>query len=633
MVSTRKKRQSSKRLLSQLGDFDQDVIIGNTTSERRESVVVNGGVDDQDFTGGTSNVSSIVNENALNVKTLERCFNERIDREMSNIVDTVEDRIENAVLTAIDNIVTPKIELAIRSINASSGRDVTSASGNSERREYEGINASFENASVNNRTLGMANTNDETRHDFHDGVSELPVLEAQFDRQLPTHHMPSGASSEVHHMVTGVKERRDMLTEGSQQIHNRHHMVTGAKEQIHNHHDMVARGSEEFRNSHHMVTGQTAHINQIPEFLTGRTQTSRNPSSHQYQNLSTQVSQDNNLPVVEHTPTHQNLDANNSINRLADAIAGITTQQPAQATTMLKPVSTSTLIFDGKNEKFELFEDLFHTMLKMQPEMTEAMKINHFHAHLRKEALQTFRNISAVNKKTLDDVLIVFRRKYVKPELQATAKHKWHKLTFDPNTKSLPDFLEELNECAEKAFGDNAQHMIDSLLYAKLPPHLKRSLNLAHLENGTYDQIVAHLERELELSGLENDGELTIPTMTTVPLNDNQQNTEQTKVVCSYCKKPGHVIRDCRKRMRKEQERGNDPSTQKMKPSTSKPYAPCPHCQRTNHPPEQCWSGPNAANRPKRFKQAYPEDNQNDGQNHGNLTYSGPSSILKNSLN
>ena len=163
MVSTRKKRQSNKRLLNQLDDFDQDMIIGNTASERQENVVVNEGTNDQDFTAGTSNVSSIVNENALNVKTLERCFNEKIDREMSNIVDTVEDRIQNAILTAIDNIVAPKIELAIRSINASSGRDVTSVSANSERREHMGINAPIENASENNNTLGVTNVNDETR--------------------------------------------------------------------------------------------------------------------------------------------------------------------------------------------------------------------------------------------------------------------------------------------------------------------------------------------------------------------------------------------------------------------------------------------------------------------------------------
>ena len=147
-----------------------------------------------------------------------------------------------------------------------------------------------------------------------------------------------------------------------------------------------------------MVTGQTAQPNQFPEFLTGRIVTPRNPLSHQYQNLSTQKLQDNNLPEVEQTPRNQNSDANNSINRLANAIAGIAMQQRPQAATMLKPVSTNTLIFDGKNEKFELFEDLFHIMHKMQPEMTEAMKINHFHVHLQKEALQTFKNISALNK-------------------------------------------------------------------------------------------------------------------------------------------------------------------------------------------------------------------------------------------
>ena len=493
MVSTRKKRQSNKRLLSQLDDFDRDMIIGNAVSERQENTVVNEGTNDRDSTVGTSSNDSIVNGNAMSVKTSERCFNERIDREMSNIVDTVEGRIQNAILTAIDNIVTPKIELAIRSKNASSGRDANSASAGSERREHVGINASFQLGALECiGALGVSNVNDETRHDNPDDVSDLSVPETRFNRQPQTHRMVTGPSNP----------------------------------------------------NHHMVTGQTGQPNQFPEFLTGRIVTPRNPPSHQCQNLSTQVSQDNNLPVVEQTPRNQNSDANNSINRLADAIAGIATQQRPQAATMLKPVSANTLIFDGKNEKLELFEDLFHKMLKMQPEMTEAMKINHFHAHLREEALQTFRNISALNKKTLDDVQFVIRRKYVKPESQATAKHKWQKLTFDPNTKSLPDFLEELNECAERAFGDIAQHMIDSLLYAKLPPHLKRSLNLAYLENGTYDQIVAHLERELELNGLENDGELTIPTMTAVPPNENQQNTEQTKVTCHYCKKPGHVIRD-----------------------------------------------------------------------------------------
>ena len=128
-------------------------------------------------------------------------------------------------------------------------------------------------------------------------------------------------------MVTGVKEQihnhHDMVAKGSQEFRNTHHTVTGAKER----HNMLTGDSEQIHNRHHTATEQTAQINQFPEFLTGRIQTPRNPSSNQYQNLSTQVSQDNNLPVVVQTPTNQNLDANNPINRLADAIAGITTQQ------------------------------------------------------------------------------------------------------------------------------------------------------------------------------------------------------------------------------------------------------------------------------------------------------------------
>ena len=105
MVSTRKKRQSNRRLFSQLDDFDQDMIIGSTVSERQENIVVKEGTNVQDFTVGTSSNISVVDGIVMTVKTLERCFNEKIDREMSNFVDTVEDRIQNAVLTAIGNIV------------------------------------------------------------------------------------------------------------------------------------------------------------------------------------------------------------------------------------------------------------------------------------------------------------------------------------------------------------------------------------------------------------------------------------------------------------------------------------------------------------------------------------------------
>ena len=49
MVSTRKKRQSNRRLLSPLDDFDRDVVIGNAASGIQENIVVNEGIDDRDF--------------------------------------------------------------------------------------------------------------------------------------------------------------------------------------------------------------------------------------------------------------------------------------------------------------------------------------------------------------------------------------------------------------------------------------------------------------------------------------------------------------------------------------------------------------------------------------------------------
>ena len=154
-VSTRKKWRSNRRLFSELDDFDQDIIIGNTASDRQENATFNEGTGDQELTIGSPVSVLTANENVVNVKPLERFFIERIDREMGNAVDTVENGIQNPILTATDSIVAPKIELAIRSINACSGQDMTSVTANSERGEHMGITAPFENVFERNLLFSL----------------------------------------------------------------------------------------------------------------------------------------------------------------------------------------------------------------------------------------------------------------------------------------------------------------------------------------------------------------------------------------------------------------------------------------------------------------------------------------------
>ena len=120
----------------------------------------------------------------------------------------------------------------------------------------------------------------------------------------------------------------------------------------------------------------------------------------------------------------------------------------------------------------------------------------------------------------------------------------------------LPDFLEEPNQGAEKVFGENAKSMIDSLLYAKLPPEHKRSVNKARLENGTYEEIVAHLERELELNALEESDDFPIATMASSSgkarnLLSNGIDTNKNNQ-CSYCKAENHFWKNCPKLKKKK---------------------------------------------------------------------------------
>ena len=104
---------------------------------------------------------------------------------------------------------------------------------------------------------------------------------------------------------------------------------------------------------------------------------------------------------------------------------------------------------------------------------------------MRGDALQTFKNISSPSRENLAEVLTVFRRKCVKPQSMATAKHKFQRLVFNSANQKLIDFLDELHKLAKNSFGVAAQAIIEQFIYAKMPPQLKKLINQAVSENGT----------------------------------------------------------------------------------------------------------------------------------------------------
>ena len=210
---------------------------------------------------------------------------------------------------------------------------------------------------------------------------------------------------------------------------------------------------------------------------------------------------------------------------------------------------------------------------------------------MRGDALKTFKNIDSPNRENLTEILTVVRRKYVKPQSMATAKHKFQQLVFNPENQKVIDFLDELQKLAKNAFGVVAQAIVDQFIYAKTPPQLKKSINQAHLENGTYEQIVTHLERELELNSLEYPDETQMNTVThKQQMEGNPENSGKIKSGTNDSNTNNHKI---------------DRKYRTL-------YTPSETCGKTNHSTERCYVGANATNRPLPWKNKPQEQNAHD---------------------
>ena len=151
--------------------------------------------------------------------------------------------------------------------------------------------------------------------------------------------------------------------------------------------------------------------------------------------------------------------------------------------------------------------------------------------------------------------------------------------------------MDELQKLAKDAFGVAAQAIIDQFIYAKMPPYLKKSINQAHLENGTCEQIVTHLERELELNSLEYPDETQMNTVTHKQQSEGNQDNA------------GNINSDTN---------DSNPNNHQIDKKSRTLYPPCETCGKMNHSTERSYVGANAANRPLPWKNKPQEQDAHD---------------------
>ena len=296
---------------------------------------------------------------------------------------------------------------------------------------FETVPGTFRNTNVENQGTNK----DDSQIDPHPEAGIFCGQTTQHSDLEECCDMVTGATGEIRHccdMVTGatgeIRHCCDMVTGATGEIRHCCDMVTGATREIRHCCDMVTGATGKIRHCCDMVTGVQEEIRYCPDMVTGvqeeiphcssgtcsgKLNKARSTSQPQFRSENTPATTeaDQILLAFQQLATNINsADVNTVSNRISKLPKSFTTTRPT---------------FDGKSEKFELFEDLFQTSLKIHNQLTEEDKINYILSLMRGDALQTFKNIDSPNRENLTEILTVFRRKNVKLQSMATAKHKF----------------------------------------------------------------------------------------------------------------------------------------------------------------------------------------------------------------
>ena len=232
------------------------------------------------------------------------------------------------------------------------------------------------NASGINQGTNEDDSQDDPHPDaslFH-GQRDYYMVTRVNEQTLNGNDMVTGVNEQTRNdydMVTGVTERHDMVRAVQKESLWDYDMVTGATETNRNRHDIVTGATQQIGNCHDL-TGVHEEVTYCsPSTSSGKQKKNRSTSQPQFrsENSPATIEADQILLALQQLANNNNsANFQNNINRISKLPKSLTTTMPT---------------FDGKSEKFELFEELFQTSLKIHNQLTEDDRINYFHSLMR----------------------------------------------------------------------------------------------------------------------------------------------------------------------------------------------------------------------------------------------------------
>ena len=228
-------------------------------------------------------------------------------------------------------------------------------------------------------------------------------------------------------------------------------------------------------------------------------------------------------------------------------------------------IQTQVPLFKGNREKYNEFEHLLLNHLRPHAhKLTEEQKLNYFQSLLRDDAIEFWQTLKITTETTLRDILAAFKKEYAKEELTEVSKLKFDQLRYDPTTESFSTFLANYKKVAKQAYGDKAQEIVQTFLFAKLPIQLQNELANAGKHDASIEEKKTFVQRRCQYAQLLPNQQLLQPFNLAVqtqeapskPVIQKQIEADRPPVKkkfdgnCRYCAIYGHKWAECRKRQR-----------------------------------------------------------------------------------